>query len=371
VKIRIDQKELADAARRAFRRLPNNPPVPVMAGLVLEAGDDAVTLSGFDYETSTRAVLDAEALVDGAVVVSGRMLADVAAALPAGLVDMVADEHQLSVSTPGNHFSLPLLPRHEYPSLPVPPEASGAVDGGLLAQALVHAASAAMAQKDAVGTVEGFGGVHVAAVGDRLRLWASDRYRMVEHTVPWTPGENGDGSLLIPAPDLAATAKMLAGGNVQIGFPGPDFGVAALSGERLTVTGRCIAAQFPDISKIFPKKGEVEGHAVFDATELADAAKRASLVNDDKTPIRIAIGDGQAVVHGGQHGTSGASTIAAEADGLGDFQIAFNPHYLTSLLDPIDGRVQFWFTTPTKPALIEPVDGDTYRACLMPVRFAT
>ncbi|MEF9521354.1 MULTISPECIES: DNA polymerase III subunit beta [unclassified Streptomyces] len=368
MKIRIDQKELADATKRAHRRLPTNPVTPIMAGLVLEADNDTVTLSGFDYETSTRAALEAEALEDGAVVASGRLLADVAGALPAGPVDLVADANNLTVTTPGNQFQMPLMPRHEYPSLPVPPEPSGTVNGALLADALVHAASAAMSQKDAVGQLEAFGGVHLVAGDEQLRMWASDRYRMVEHTIDWA---GRDGSLLIPAAELAATAKTLADRDVTIAFPGPDLGVAALSGGGVTVTGRCIAAKFPDITRIFPKKEETEGNAVFDARDLADAVKRASLVNDDKTPIRLAIGDGEAVVHGGQHGTSGASTIAADIEGIGDFNIAFNPHYLNSLIAPIDGRVRLWLTTPTKPVLIEPVDGDTYRACLMPVRLSS
>ena len=50
------------------------------------------------------------------------------------------------------------------------------------------------------------------------------------------------------------------------------------------------------------------------------------------------------------------------------FSIAYNPHFLASLLAPIDGQVRLWFTTPTKPALIEPVDDPTYRAVCMPVR---
>lgn len=367
MKLRIDQKELADAARRAFRRLPTNPPAPIMAGLVIEADDTAVTLSGFDYETSTRATLDADTLETGAAVVSGRLLADVAAALPAGPVDLVADDNNLTVTTPGNQFHLPLMPRDEYPSLPEPPESSGSINGALLAEALVHAASAAAAQKDATGQIEAFGGVHLVAGEGQLRMWASDRYRMVEHTMPWG-GE--DGSLLVPAPELAATAKMLAGGDVHIGFPKADGGTAALSNDRFAVTSRCIAARFPDIAAVFPAKDAAEGHAVFNARSLAEAASRASLVNDDKTPIRLAIGDGEAVVHGGQHGTSGASAIEATSDGIGDFSVAFNPHYLTSLLTPIGGQVRMWVTTPTKPVLIEPVDDEGYRACLMPVRLS-
>lgn len=367
MKIRIEQKELADAAKRAHRRLPNNPPVPIMAGLVIEATDaGAVTLSGFDYETSTRGTLDATVLEPGTVVVSGRMLADVAAALPAGPVDLVADEHHLDVTTPGNQFQLLLMPGNEYPALPEAPAESGTVDGALLATATVHASTVAMPQKDAVGRFEAFGGTHVQAVGGTLRVRASDSYRMVERTMPWTGDE---GSLLIPAPDLAATAKALAAGAVTIGFPGPASGVAALSNKQVAVTGRCIATEFPNIDRFFPKKDEALGTATFDAADLVAAVKRAALVNDEEVkPIRISF-DGQgATVSGGAGGPSGRSHIDVEQEGLNGFEIAYRPGYLTSLIAPIEGAVRMWFTTPTKPALVEPVDDDTYRAVLMPVR---
>lgn len=366
MKIRIDQKALAAAAARAHRRLPTNPVVPIMAGLVLEASDTAVTLSGFDYETSTRATLDATVLEPGEAVVSGRMLADVTASLPDGAVDLVADEHHLDITTPDTQFQLPLMPRNEYPALPAAPEGSGVVDGALFATAAVHAAAAAMPQKDAVGRFEAFGGTHVEAVGNVLRVRASDSYRMVQHTMPW---EGSDGSLLIPSPELAATAKALAGGEVTIGFPGDNNGVACLGNRQVAVTGRCIATAFPDIDRFFPSKDAAAGAATFDAAELAAAVKRAGLVNEeDAKPVRISFDAQGVTVTGGGDGPSGRSRIAADHDGLNGFQIAYRPGYLISLIAPIGGAVQMWFFTPTKPALIEPVDDPTYRAVLMPVR---
>lgn len=373
MKLRIDQKQLADAARRAHRRLPNNPLQPVLAGLLLETDGNSLTLSGFDYETSTRTTLAADVLELGHILVSGRLLADVTAAMPAGPVDLVAEGGEATLTAPGTTFTLPTMDRRDYPSLPEAPAAAGTVDGDLLAAAVVHAAQASMPDKEAAGNLEGFRGVHVAADGDHLTVSASDRYRIVRHRVPWTPDGASAGELLVPAAHLAATAKMLASSPVQVSFTG-DLTVAALANDTVTVTSRTIATPFPNIDGFFPDPANAVGWMRADADELLDAVKRAGLVNDkDELPITLAFGRDQLTVSGGTEGSRGASRIDVETADLEGFTAGYRPGFLASLLAPIDGRVQVWFTTPNKPVLIQSVDDDgattnTYQAVCMPVR---
>lgn len=374
MKLRIDQKQLADAARRAFRRLPTNPLQPVLGGLLLETDGDSVTLSGFDYETSTRAALAADVLEPGHVLVSGRLLADVTAAMPAGPVDVVVDGQELALTAPGTSFTLPTMPRSEYPELPKPPAAAGTVNGDGLAAAVVHAAGVVMPDKEATGNLEGFRGVHLASAGDKLMVSASDRYRIVRHTLPWQPDGDTSGDLLIPGADFAATARDLAEQKVRVSFTGPGGGVAALAGDTLTVTGRTVAAPFPDIDGFFPEPAKAVGWMRVDSAELLDAVKRAALVNDkDVLPVTLTFDRGHVTVSGGSEGSAGASRVDVEAADLDGFTAGYRPGFLGSLLAPIDGLVQVWFTTPKRPVLIQPVDDDgaataTYRAVCMPVR---
>ena len=60
MKFRVDRDVLADAVAWAARSLPVRPSVPVLSGLLIEASDDGLVLSTFDYETSARATLSAE-----------------------------------------------------------------------------------------------------------------------------------------------------------------------------------------------------------------------------------------------------------------------------------------------------------------------
>jgi DNA polymerase-3 subunit beta len=226
-----------------------------------------------------------------------------------------------------------------------------------------------MPPKEAVGTHEAFGGVHVTADGEQLVVEASDGYRIARHWLPWTPDGDSAADLLIPAADISVTVKQMTGGPVRVGFPGPNGGVASLASDSLTVTSRTIATPYKNIDGHFPDPAASTGWAVFDAEELVTALKRAALVNtEDAKPVTITFDHGHATVAGGHDGPSGSSRIDCDTADLDGFQIAYRPGFLASLLAPIGGQVRMWFTTPTKPALIEPVDDDTYRAVCMPVR---
>jgi DNA polymerase-3 subunit beta len=320
-------------------------------------------------ETATQPTLAADILEPGRVLVSGRLLADVTASLPAGPIDLVADERELAVTAPGTTFSLPTMDARDYPALPVPPGACGIVDGDLLAAAIVHAAQASLPDKEAAGNMEGFAGVHIAADGDRLIVSASDRYRIVRHTLPWQPDGDDAGYLLVPAGALAATAKQMAGQQVRIAFTNTHNGVAALAGTTLTVTSRTIATPFPDIDAFIPDPAKAIGWMRIDAGELIEAVNRAALVNN-KPELAVCLSfDGhQVTVSGGSEGSKGASRVDVETADLNGFTAGYRPGFLASLLAPVDGLVQAWFTIPNKPVLLAPVDDDTYRAVCMPVR---
>ncbi len=84
MRFRVERDVLAEAVAWAARSLPARPPVPVLAGLLLEAGSEGLSLSGFDYEVSARVGIAADVMEPGRALVSGRLLADISRSLPAG-----------------------------------------------------------------------------------------------------------------------------------------------------------------------------------------------------------------------------------------------------------------------------------------------
>ena len=143
MKFSVDRDVLADAVAWAARSLPVRPSAPVLAGLLIDASDDGLVLSTFDYETSARATLSADVRDEGRALVSGRLLADICRSLPAKPVEMVLDGTRVSLTCGAARFSLQTMPVEDYPTLPQMPAATGTVNSEQFAHAVAQAVTAA------------------------------------------------------------------------------------------------------------------------------------------------------------------------------------------------------------------------------------
>ena len=184
MKFRVERDVLAEAVTWAARGLPNRPPVPVLAGVLLEADPaGSLPLSAFDYETSARITVPADVSEGGTVLVLGRLLADISRNLPARPIDVVTEGNKVQLTCGASRFSLLRMPSEEYPSLPVSPEPSGSVPGDVFTQAVAQVSVAA----DRSDTLPILTGVRVEIDGSTMTLLATDRYRLATREIAWNP----------------------------------------------------------------------------------------------------------------------------------------------------------------------------------------
>jgi DNA polymerase-3 subunit beta len=379
MKFRVERDVLADAAAWVARSLPARPPVPVLGGVLIDAGAgedaDRLTVSGFDYETSARVELDATIGDPGTLLVSGRLLADITRALPNKPVDLVVDGARATINCGNSRFSLPTMPVEDYPQLPAMPQRAGAVDAAELAGAVAQVAVAA-GRDD---TLPMLTGIRLEIEGTRLTLAATDRFRLAVRELDWQPEDTGASTaVLIPAKTLSDVAKTLAGaGSVEIALSAGD-GMLGLTGGGRRATTRLLDAEFPRFRQLIPTEHTTA--AELDVAVLVEAIKRVSLVADRVAQIRLEFGeDGLRLAAGGEDVGSAEEELPCALDG-NPLTIAFNPGYLLDSLGALHTeKAQLTFTTPNRPALVRPVlpaaDGESqapagpgYLHLLMPVR---
>ncbi|MFJ3950225.1 DNA polymerase III subunit beta [Streptomyces libani] len=373
MRLTASRDELAEATRWAARQLPAKPTMPVLAGLLLEATGDTLTVSGYNRETAGQAVVDSSTEETGTAIVPGKLFADIVAALPAGIVELDATEHEMRVSLGDREqYNLPLMPDRDYPALPAAPAVNGTVAADEFAAAISDVSGAAMALNDAVGANEALGSIRITADGDTLTIAATDRYRIAVRTIAWTPERDVTGNLLIPTPILSTAAKALASaGKVQLAFNQQGSNVA-IQTDQLTLITRTTDTKFPDVQALMPTEDTAIGSLQVDPGELIKALSRASLVTDKSKArnLRLTMRGDHVDISARGDGPTSRTAVDADIDGLeDDFAIAFNATYLASVLAPIDGAARISVYTPLKPALVRPADADAdYTAVLMPVR---
>lgn len=369
MKIRVERDSLADAVAWSARTLPNRPSLPVLAGLVVEAQGDSVSLSGFDYEVSTRATLDADVETAGKTLISGRLLSDIARSLPAQPVVMSLEGNRVTITCGRSSFTLPTLPLEDYPTLPAMPDSSGNIDAALFGHAVNQVAVAA-GRDDTLPTLTG---IRVEVDGTSIVLAATDRYRLAVRELEWNPADSRmQVELLVPAKTLADTAKSLSGGtDVSLSLPPEGERLMGFEGSNRRTTTRLLDGEFPKYRSLLPNESST--HATVDTPALIEAVKRVALVAERNTPVRLTFSHSEVALRAGTGDDAQAEESLEAAIEGDDIEIAFNPGYLLDGLSAIDApQARFAFTQATRPAVIVGVNDDgpltAYQYLLMPVR---
>ncbi|WP_432545593.1 DNA polymerase III subunit beta [Kineococcus sp. SYSU DK004] len=374
MELQVERDVLADAVAWAARALPARPPVPVLAGVLMEASDEGtLTLSTFDYEVSARVEVPADVRTAGTVLVSGRLLADISRSLPGRPVSMVTEGSKVTVTCGSSRFSLLTMPVEEYPSLPGLPESSGTLPGDAFTEAVGQVTVAASRDE----TLPILTGVRMEIEGDRLSLLATDRYRLAVRELRWNPASpDMEAVALVRARTLSEVARSLgATGSITMALADGGSDLIGFQAAGRHATSLLVDGEYPKVRSLFP--AESPTHAVVSTAALTEAVKRVALVAERNTPVRLRFTDGVLSLEAGQ-GDDAQASEALEATLVGEeISIAFNPQFL---LDGLGALGAAWarlsFTQPTRPAVItgqDEQDGEDdtgYRYLLMPVRLA-
>ena len=371
MKIRVERDTLADAVAWAARTLPSRPSLPVLAGLVLTAEGDSLTLSSFDYEVSARVAISADIEIPGTTLVSGRLLADIARSLPGAPVNLVSEGTRIVITCGRSSFTLPTLPVEDYPQLPAMPQSSGEINAAVFAEAVAQVAIAA-GKDDTLPTLTG---IRMEIEGQSITLAATDRYRLAVRNFTWSPTTSSISTqALIPARTLADTAKALANAEgVTLALAQAGEGLIGFEGNGRRTTTRLLDGEFPKYRSLLPS--ESAGIATIEVAALADAVKRVALVAERNTPVRLAFEGSEVILRAGAGEDAQANEAVESVLDGDDIEIAFNPTYLLDGLAALDAPyVRMSFTQSTRPAVLtgaaDPSSElrDDYRYLLMPVR---
>lgn len=375
VKFQVNRDVFSEAVSFAVKLLPQRTTLPILSGVLLHADGSTVTLSSFDYEVSAQTSITADVTEGGTVLVSGRLLADIASRLPNAPVEFTTDEGKIAVRCGSARFTLSSMPVEEYPSLPVVDGATGVLPGDAFADAVAQVAVAA--SRDDVTPV--ITGVQLEITGNRLSLVTTDRYRVAVREIDWEATGSIDGvTALVPARTLSEIGKIFAhAATVSVTIvSGGDRELIAFSADQKTVTSLLIKGNFPPVKRLFPET--VENYAVMNTAELIESTRRVQLVLERDAALRYSFGDDGLTLEAiGSENAQASETIDAHVTG-GDTTVSLKPQFLIDGLSAVHSEfVRIGFTktdNPNKPGPVlitsqsskDQPGTDNYRYLLQP-----
>ena len=377
MKFQVNRDVFSEAVSFAVKLLPQRTTLPILSGVLIETTEVGLTLSSFDYEVSARTDIVADVQESGRILVSGRLLADIASRLPSAPVVFSTEGNHTTVTCGPAHFTLLNMPVEEYPSLPSLPSQSGLVPGEDFAAAIAQVAVAA--SRDDVTPV--ITGVQLEIAENSLSLVATDRYRVAVRDVNWDSGETGASepvTALVPARTLQEVGKTFGhSGTISVAITGgEDRELIAFRADNKTVTSLLIKGNFPPVKRLFPET--VDNFAVINTADLIEAVRRVSLVLEREAALRFTFTiDGVTLEAIGSEQAQASETVDVHLSGS-DTIVSLKPTFLLDGLSSVRSefvRIAFTKTeNPNKPGPVlitsqsskDQPGADNYRYLLQP-----
>jgi DNA polymerase III subunit beta len=352
-------RQLAIVSRAASTRTT----VQVLAGILLRAEGGALHLAATDMELSLRTSLEASVDTEGAVVVPGKLLVDLARLLPG---DEVSIEHRqgegvVEVVSGTATYRIHTYNAEDFPRLPEPTGEMASIDAeALLATATKVSRAASRDESRPVLT-----GILVRFEGENLIMAATDSYRLaVKETSMSTPGPELDA--IVPARALLELARVSQGASeLQLGVQENQV-VFATDGVLLTT--RRIEGQFPNYRQLLPETFEHE--LALPREELLDVVRRVAVMAQRNAPLRLHLAEGELTVSA-QTQDVGEARESMPAPFAGDeLDIGFNPEFLRDGIESAEGdELRVKLISPLRPAVLEGA-ADDFSYLIMPIRLA-
>ena len=376
MKFQVNRDVFSEAVSFAVKLLPQRTTLPILSGVLIEATDDGLTLSSFDYEVSAQTSITAEVEEVGKILVSGRLLADIASRLPNAPVQFSTEDNRIKVTCGSAHFTLLSMPVEEYPTLPQVSEQTGLLPAEEFATAVAQVAVAA--SRDDVTPV--ITGVQLEVSQNSLSLVATDRYRVAVRAIDWDSAGSDVESVtaLVPARTLQEIGKTFGhSGTISVSITSTDEReLIAFRADKKTVTSLLIKGNFPPVKRLFPET--VDNYAVVNTAELIESVRRVSLVLEREAALRFSFTvDGLTLEAIGSEQAQASESIDAFLTGT-DTVVSLKPQFLLDGLGAVKSefvRISFTKTdNPNKPGPVlitsqsskDQPGADDYRYLLQP-----
>lgn len=364
MKISIARGELLDALSVVSKGLSSRTTLPILSGIHVSTHGDSVSFQATDLEVSIKTSCAARVEQPGQSVVPGKLLTDVVRSLPdAAVVIDTSTNGTAFIQCGQSSFSMKTLAPEDYPKFP---EVSAAQTISLPADVFTRVVQQVSRSVSKDETRPILTGVLVVVEAGTLRMVATDSYRLCIREVP-VDGVAGDIDLVVPGKAMEDIAKLI-GGNETVSLGVSENQVIFTFGDT-TFISRRIEGSFPNYRQLLPK--EHTTRAVIDRSELLDAVKRVSLMAQHSTPLRVRVsvpGHTLTLSAATQDVGDASEDIQVTPEGE-DIEIAFNHTYLLDGVSVAEGdTVALEVTSPLKPGVLKPAEGDGFTYLLMPVR---
>ena len=373
MKISLLQENLVKGVNLLNRVVANKAQLPVLSNILLLTDNGQLKLSATNLETGMNLWLGGKVEGEGKLTVPAKVFSEVVNSLPPETVVLEKEGEGLKISCERFRSKINGIAAEEFPALPSLRDGKTIKETFHLDREVIEKSLGQVAM--AAATDESrpiFTGVKLELGKKKLRLAATDGYRLSIKIVKNLKGPKKQKSIVVPARALMELVRALA----VSGTEAKEVVLAATEEERqlimaygdVEVVTRILEGEFPDFDKIIPTSHTTS--IILETEELFQAVRAAAVfAKDSANIVRFKVSD-QGLLISANAPQVGENEVELAGKKSGeDAEIAFNSRYLLEMLNVIGGEeLKLELSGSLSPGVFKPKEDNGLIHIIMPVR---
>lgn len=367
MKFSCEKALLLAAINTAGRTVAAKSSIAALEGVLVEAADGRLTLTGYNLETGIETSVEAQVSEEGSLVLSPRLLGDIVRNLPDDMVTFSVKGMNVNVRCGLSDYNILGIPADEFPELPSVDDGNGFFISQNKLKAMIAQTIFAVSDNDSrpIHT-----GSLFEAEGKMLTVVSVDGYRLAlrREELTSTCGANSF-SFVVPGAALREVEKICSDCSEPVSVTQGQRHILFQTGNTVLISRR-LEGEFLNYRQTIPHQNEVKVYG--EKRVLQTCVDRVSLIISEKmkSPLRCVFGGGELTIRTKTAIGDAFDSCSIDGDGKG-LEIGFNDRYLTEAMRaaPAD-RLRLELNKPTSPCLILPVDeaDESFLYMVLPVR---
>jgi DNA polymerase-3 subunit beta len=366
MKFTVEKNLLLSAITTASRASAAKSAVPALEGLLVEASESGVKISGYDLKTGIITTVPADVISEGSVVLSARLFGEIVRKLPDYIVTVSSDDSlQTKIECGMSEFMILGTPAADYPDLPT-------VDYQKTISISQKNLKNMIAQTNFAVSDNESRPIHTGALFEAekglLTVVAVDGFRLALRRESLTNSDGTFLSFVVPGTALGEVEKIVDDSEDSVSIMLGSKHIMFSMGGTILISRR-LEGEFLNYKNSIPHTEKYSIEA--DRRVFVDAVERVSLIINDKlkSPVRCIFEDGIIKILSNTALGRASDECPVKGDGEG-MEIGFNNRYLLEALKaaPAD-LVRIKITSGISPCVIIPADGSSnFLYMILPVR---
>jgi len=365
MKVSCTQENLTKGLNIVGRLVGTRATLPVLNNILIKTKNGRLTLSATDLEIGISTWIGAKVDKDGAVTCPARLLSDYTATNTDKTISIELKDTTLHLDSEHFKANIKGIEASEFPLIPEVKEGEALeVSAQDLKEGILKTVFASALDE----TRPVLAGVCLKIAAGKIKMVATDSYRLAEKTINLITKESKEQSIIVPQRTMAEIGRLLDESvdkvTIKIGENQIHFKMGPTE-----VISRLVEGSFPDYEQIIPKN--IKTKIEINTTQFLNAIKMASFfAREAANNVKLSFKKPKNLEVIAVSPQLGDNTSELEANISGDeLEIAFNAKFILDALQIIDSeKLSLELAGSLSPGIIRPSKDPNYLYIIMPLR---